>query len=297
MAVFVNFTWMRTPAPDATGTNVVRFRDEQEPVLLGRSPEVPIRLDANTVSRRHAELCVQAGHVSIRDIGAINGIRRFPGDERCEPWKWFPVPPLHPIFLTEYQIVVLQRPPLGAEEYRRSGDLDLLLRLVPGPNVRGRLDRFEQLLTNPALQPTWTRGRPAAHLLDESGINRRIRPPHGDPLPFHFRVRQLLRTAQETGLLTYERCLELARDLLGDFLLEPILAADVCAWRAGLIRHMAQAIDQEGRYQDLPILADALEEAGCTEVALLDHLRADVPHFPGCWAVDLLVALPAPAIQ
>ncbi len=39
----------------------------------------------------------------------------------------------------------------------------------------------------------------------------------------------------------------------------------------------------------LAILADALEEAGCTEYAVLDHLRLPGPHVRGCWAVDLLL--------
>jgi hypothetical protein len=40
----------------------------------------------------------------------------------------------------------------------------------------------------------------------------------------------------------------------------------------------------------LAVLADALEEAGCTEQAILNHLRGPEPHVRGCWAVDLLRA-------
>ncbi len=40
----------------------------------------------------------------------------------------------------------------------------------------------------------------------------------------------------------------------------------------------------------LAVLADALEEAGCTEQALLAHLHLPGPHVRGCWAVDLLLA-------
>jgi hypothetical protein len=36
-------------------------------------------------------------------------------------------------------------------------------------------------------------------------------------------------------------------------------------------------------------LADALEEAGCTDAAILGHLRGSGPHVRGCWAVDLLL--------
>jgi hypothetical protein len=40
----------------------------------------------------------------------------------------------------------------------------------------------------------------------------------------------------------------------------------------------------------LAVLADALEDAGCTGQAILDHLRAAGPHVRGCWAVDLVLA-------
>ncbi len=46
----------------------------------------------------------------------------------------------------------------------------------------------------------------------------------------------------------------------------------------------------EGRAPDtLPVLADALEEAGCTSVAILDHLRGPGRHARGCWVIDLIL--------
>ena len=39
----------------------------------------------------------------------------------------------------------------------------------------------------------------------------------------------------------------------------------------------------------LAVLADALEEAGCTAQTILDHLRGPGPHVRGCWAVDLIL--------
>jgi hypothetical protein len=41
----------------------------------------------------------------------------------------------------------------------------------------------------------------------------------------------------------------------------------------------------------LAVLADALLDAGCADVALLDHLRSPTPHVRGCWAIDLLLPL------
>jgi hypothetical protein len=46
---------------------------------------------------------------------------------------------------------------------------------------------------------------------------------------------------------------------------------------------------QTTAFDRLPVLADALEEAGCTNADILDHLRGPGPHARGCWAVDLLL--------
>ncbi len=40
----------------------------------------------------------------------------------------------------------------------------------------------------------------------------------------------------------------------------------------------------------LGVLADALEEAGCTDTDILTHLRSPGPHVRGCWALDLVLA-------
>jgi hypothetical protein len=40
----------------------------------------------------------------------------------------------------------------------------------------------------------------------------------------------------------------------------------------------------------MPILADALDEAGCTNVEILAHCRQQGTHVRGCWIVDLLMA-------
>lgn len=67
------------------------------------------------------------------------------------------------------------------------------------------------------------------------------------------------------------------------------IPADVIAWRDGLIRALAQAMYDEDSFDRVNILADGLEEAGCTNIDILDHLRAPGPHVRGCWVVDLLL--------
>jgi hypothetical protein len=76
----------------------------------------------------------------------------------------------------------------------------------------------------------------------------------------------------------------------------PPLAPGVLAWNGGTIPRLAQAAYDERLMPEgtldrtrLAVLADALEEAGCTDEELLGHLRGPGPHVRGCWAVDLLL--------
>jgi hypothetical protein len=57
----------------------------------------------------------------------------------------------------------------------------------------------------------------------------------------------------------------------------------------GAAGHIALEIDEFHRFGELPYLADALMDAGCDNVVLLDHLRQAEPHTRGCWALDLLL--------
>jgi hypothetical protein len=67
-------------------------------------------------------------------------------------------------------------------------------------------------------------------------------------------------------------------------------------WHDGLVVRLAQAAYEERLLPSghldparLAVLADALLDAGCTEAALLGHLRGDGPHCRGCFAVDVLL--------
>lgn len=76
------------------------------------------------------------------------------------------------------------------------------------------------------------------------------------------------------------------------------------SWRDGTVAKMAAAIYEQRTFGGLPVLADALEEAGCCEAQLLEHLRGweaqpgggwrrafeeGGPHVRGCWVLDLLL--------
>jgi hypothetical protein len=60
------------------------------------------------------------------------------------------------------------------------------------------------------------------------------------------------------------------------------------AWGDATVPKLAQAIYDDPAIGRVGILADALEEAGCTDRVLLNHLRGTGPHVRGCWAIDSL---------
>jgi hypothetical protein len=77
------------------------------------------------------------------------------------------------------------------------------------------------------------------------------------------------------------------RDLVGPL---PFRSIEIeASWRTPAVLALANATYHERRFEDLPILADALEEAGCQDQAILDHLRGPGPHVRGCWPLDLIL--------
>jgi hypothetical protein len=61
------------------------------------------------------------------------------------------------------------------------------------------------------------------------------------------------------------------------------------AWRTATVAALAEAIYVERAFDRLPILADALQDAGCTNADILGHCRQGGDHVRGCWVVDLLL--------
>jgi hypothetical protein len=61
------------------------------------------------------------------------------------------------------------------------------------------------------------------------------------------------------------------------------------SWNDGAVPKLARAISENQRWDELPILADALQEAGCTDQEILSHCRQADGHVRGCWVVDLLL--------
>jgi hypothetical protein len=61
------------------------------------------------------------------------------------------------------------------------------------------------------------------------------------------------------------------------------------AWRSEAAVSLATGIYADRAFDRMPILADALEEAGCDHPDVLAHCRGPGPHVRGCWVVDLVL--------
>jgi hypothetical protein len=104
----------------------------------------------------------------------------------------------------------------------------------------------------------------------------------------------------EAFLETFELQLPLVKehfrsqtDLLRDIFGNPFHSIEnnpnLLIWNQGLLSQIAQEIYETRRFGEIPILADALEDAGCRSEAILEHCRSNKPHARGCWVVDLLL--------
>jgi hypothetical protein len=62
-------------------------------------------------------------------------------------------------------------------------------------------------------------------------------------------------------------------------------------WRTEAVVGLARGAYDDRAFSRLPVLADALEDAGCDHPRILEHLRGRGPHYPGCWPVDRILGL------
>jgi hypothetical protein len=82
---------------------------------------------------------------------------------------------------------------------------------------------------------------------------------------------------------------DLLRDLAGNPFRPARLPPPVLLWNDGTVRRLARSAYDGRAFDRLPILADALEEAGCDNGDILSHFRRCGDHARGCWALDLLL--------
>lgn len=80
-----------------------------------------------------------------------------------------------------------------------------------------------------------------------------------------------------------------AREILGNNFHFIALDDAWWSWQQGAVRQMAQGIYDGRSFEDMPILGDLLDDAGCASEVILRHCRDPGPHVRGCWILDLLL--------
>jgi hypothetical protein len=107
-----------------------------------------------------------------------------------------------------------------------------------------------------------------------------------------IQARYAAREAERARQLVAVRC------VFGSHLRSVAVDRSWLRWNGGAVVKLAQAAYQERELPSghldrarLGVLADALEEAGCTDADLLDHLRGPGPHVRGCYVLDALLGL------
>ncbi|OGZ69256.1 MAG: hypothetical protein A3D44_01030 [Candidatus Staskawiczbacteria bacterium RIFCSPHIGHO2_02_FULL_42_22] len=81
----------------------------------------------------------------------------------------------------------------------------------------------------------------------------------------------------------------LVREIFGNPFRPIAIDSAWLGWNDAAVVRLANSIYNTPSLSGIPILADALEESGCTDTGILEHLRGPGPHFRGCWVLDLLL--------
>jgi hypothetical protein len=80
---------------------------------------------------------------------------------------------------------------------------------------------------------------------------------------------------------------DLLRDIFGNPF-RPIIFES--SWLTSTVIALAHQMYDSRDFSAMPILADALQDAGCENVDILDHCRGLGAHVLGCWVVDLILS-------
>jgi hypothetical protein len=104
------------------------------------------------------------------------------------------------------------------------------------------------------------------------------------------RVAWLISVLDRVGL-SLKRQADLLRDIVRGSFRPLLFRGDWRTLNDGAARQIAQVIYEQQAFEHLPILADALQDAGCDSDEILDHLQTAVPHTRGCWVLDTVLAI------
>jgi hypothetical protein len=102
---------------------------------------------------------------------------------------------------------------------------------------------------------------------------------HGKQAAAYEAMQSITRSAQA----------KLIREVIGNPFRPVIIDPRWRRWWSGIVVQLAEGIYEDRTFDTMPVLGDALEEAGCTDEEILKHCRHDDGHARGCWVLDALL--------
>jgi hypothetical protein len=138
----------------------------------------------------------------------------------------------------------------------------------------------------------------ADNLIDRQGLQGERHPSGGPHNVFHLAsgigrsrveviTRGLSAFIQEFSLPEQRQLANLIRDIFGNPF-HPIVFDPQC--RTDTALSLARGMYESRDFSGMPILADALQDAGCDNADILTHCRDEtLTHVRGCWVVDLVL--------
>lgn len=87
----------------------------------------------------------------------------------------------------------------------------------------------------------------------------------------------------------FRRQVGLVHEVFGNPFRPAHLREHALAWNEGVVRRLAEGIYDDKAFDSMPVLGDALEDAGCTDADVLAHCHERAEHVRGCWVLDLIL--------
>jgi hypothetical protein len=155
----------------------------------------------------------------------------------------------------------------------------------------------EGLLTHADLKRAWVAASEALHgpLVTHSGQSGAAIVAKHAADPARSSLAEAVSDAARVGYsqkeLDTEKAIQvtLLHDVVGNPFRLVSVTSSWLAWNENTVVKLAKAIYEDRAFEHLPILADALEEAGCQDQEILGHCRQRSEHVRGCWVIDLLL--------
>lgn len=304
---------------EEAGPRQVFRLDDPATLRIGRRHDCDLQLQDRSVSRQHCRLDVHDGRVRIEDTFSRNGTY-LDGERLTEPGAFGLGNVLR---ITNSRLELHDHPGIEPEAYDACSSPGRLVLFLPAAGGSRKLrllacawvrrlglacDAFLPMIESAEAFADGHISSDELILARNDAQGKLIRSEQAGKRPARFlhlcdpwprnavtSVLDILCDGFES-FQTHGVLMELTRDILGDFFAPFTAPAEWLCWNNRTVWKVARKIYDEQAFADLPILGDALEEAGCEEERILRHCRGAHLHARGCYVLDGILGTPRPRI-